>query len=270
VGGRVLLGRTINADDIGGREFVAVVNEKLAREIAGDGNAIGLCVGFYPELFHGGCTRIVGIVETDRYGYISGETVPMVYKARAQAADAIPFGTPSIIVRTHGRPADAAPAVRAALQGLRSDMPFVLVRPLADDLRPDVLPYRLGAMLFSMFGALALALAAVGLYGVLGYFVTERTTEIGIRRSLGAPGRALIALVMRQGLTPVAVGIVIGLGVAFAGTRFLASLLFGIEARDPVSFASASVFLVCVALLAILIPAIRAARVDPLIALKHE
>ena len=133
-----------------------------------------------------------------------------------------------------------------------------------------MLPFRLGATLFSLFGALALVLAAVGLYGVLGYFVTERTPEIGIRRSLGAPVGNVVRLVMQQGMVPVAVGLVLGLAAAFAGTRYLASLLFGVEARDPVSFAGATAFLVGVALLATLLPAWRAARIDPTAALRQE
>jgi ABC-type antimicrobial peptide transport system permease subunit len=105
---------------------------------------------------------------------------------------------------------------------------------------------------------------------VLGYFVNERTQEIGIRRSLGAPAHGIVALVMRQGLVAVAAGLVIGLGVAFGGTRYLESLLFGIEPHDPMSFAAAATFLVCVAIVAMLLPAWRAARVDPMIALRSE
>ena len=270
VGTPLLHGRDINAADTNEREQVAVVNEELARLLVDNGNPVGLCVPFNRQVRNGGCTRIVGVAATQRERYLDGETRPTLFRPRAQIPNAVPFGIPKLVVRTHGDPYTDATAVRAALQGLRPDLPYAFVQPLAEEVRADVLPYRLGAMLFSMFGILALVLAAVGLYGVLGYFVTERTTEIGIRRSLGAPARAVIALVMRQGLIPVAVGIVAGLGVAFAGTRFLASLLFGVDARDPVSFTLAAAFLVSVALLAILVPALRAARVDPLIALKQE
>jgi len=141
---------------------------------------------------------------------------------------------------------------------------------LYPELVGDVLPFRLGAILFSAFGALAMILTAVGLYGVLGYFVTERAPEIGIRRSLGAPAGSVVTLVVRQGMMPVGVGVVLGLTAAFAGTRYLAALLFGVEARDPVSFAGAGAFLVSVALLATLLPAQRAARIDPLTALRQD
>jgi ABC-type antimicrobial peptide transport system permease subunit len=167
-------------------------------------------------------------------------------------------------------PAQDAGAVRVALQSLRSDLPFVSVEPLAESIRSDVLPFRLGATLFSLFGALAILLAAVGLYGVLGYFVAERAHEIGIRRSLGAPVSSVVRLVMEQGIVPVGVGLVLGLVAAFAGTRYLESLLFGVDARDPASFGGAAAFLVCVALLAMLLPAWRAARVDAMVALRQD
>ena len=181
----------------------------------------------------------------------------------AQSPNAVAFGTPSLIMRTQNPARDAA-AVRAALQSLRSDSPFVSVEPLAESIRGDLLPFRLGATLFSLFGALALVLAAVGLYGVLGYFVAERAPEIGIRRALGAPVASVVTLVMRQGIVPVGVGLALGLAAAFAGTRYLASLLFGVEARDPASFAGATCSSSSVALLAMLLPAVarRTARPD--------
>jgi putative ABC transport system permease protein len=271
-GTRLLRGRTIQPTDVRGTEPVAVVDEKLARLMADDGNVVGFCVPIFKQMRAGGCTRIVGVVETQRHWYLEDQSksYPMVFLARAQMPDAIDFGVPSLLIRTHGDPAGHAAAVRAALQGLRSDLPFITVRPLTKLVERDVLPFRLGATLFSMFGFVALALAAVGLYGVLGYFVTERTPEIGIRRTLGAPLHSVIGLVVRQGMLPVGIGLVFGLAGAFAGTRYLSSLLFGIEPRDPVSFAGASAFLVGVALIATLLPAWRAARVDPMIALRQE
>jgi predicted permease len=270
VGTRLLRGRTIDATDTRAAGHVAVVNEALARLLIENADPVGLCIPFNVQVRRGGCTRIVGVVETQRNWYLDADPVPMLFRPRAQIPEAIPYGTPSLIVRTHGDPATRVAAVRAALQGIRGDLPFVAVRPLADELRGDLLPYRLAAMLFSLFGVLALALAALGLYGVLGYFVTERTVEIGIRRALGAPRSAVLALVLRQGLMPVGAGIALGLAVAFAGTRYLASLLFGVEARDPTSFAVAAGFLALVAFAAILLPALRAARVDPLIALRQD
>jgi predicted permease len=268
-GTRLLRGRTFEATDRRGGEPVAVVNEAMARLIVPDGEVLGLCVPFDRQVRRGGCTRIIGVVESERRFYLEDKPQPRVFLAWAQSPNAVPFGTPSLIVRTLNPARDAA-AVRAALQGLRNDLPFVSVEPLAERIRGDVLPFRLGALLFSMFGALAMLLTAVGLYGVLGYFVTERAPEIGIRRSLGAPAGSVVALVVRQGLMPVGIGVVLGLASAFAGTRYLAALLFGVEPRDPLSFVGAGAFLVSVALLATLLPAQRAARIDPLTALRGD
>ena len=248
---------------------MAVVNDAMARLIAPDGDALGLCVPLDRQVRRGGCTRIVGVVESQRRFYLDADFQPLVFLAWAQSTNAVPFGMPSLIVRTRN-PARDAGSVRAALQSLRSDLPFVSVGPLTERIRADILPFRLGATLFSLFGTLALALAGVGLYGVLGYFVAERTPEIGIRRSLGAPVGSVVALVMRQGIVPVGAGLVLGLATAFAGTRYLESLLFGVEARDPASYAGAVVFLVCIALLAMLVRAWRAARVDAMVALRQE
>jgi predicted permease len=268
-GTRLLRGRTFEATDRRGGEPVAVVNDAMARQIAPDGNVVGLCVPFNSQVRRGGCTHLVGVVESQGRSYLDRQPEPRVFMAWAQSPNAVPYGNPSLIIRTRN-PARVAAAVRAALQSLRSDSPFVSVVPLADNVRSDVMPFRLGATLFSLFGALALVLAAVGLYGVLGYFVTERTPEIGIRRSLGASLSSVVMLVIRQGMVPVGAGLLLGLAIAFAGTRYLASLLFGVEARDPVSFAGAAAFLVGVALLATLLPAWRAARIDPMVALRTE
>jgi ABC-type antimicrobial peptide transport system permease subunit len=150
---------------------------------------------------------------------------------------------------------------------LRSDLPFVSVDLPIDSIGTS---YRLGATLFGAFAVLALVLAAVGLYGVLGYFVTERTPEIAIRRALGATPRTVIGLVIRQGFALIAFGLALGVGIAFIGGRALASLLFGITTHDPLSFAAATIALLVVALLATILPALRAMRIDPVAALRRE
>jgi ABC-type antimicrobial peptide transport system permease subunit len=167
--------------------------------------------------------------------------------------------------------ADVPPAqVRAAAQSVGGDLPYVNVQLLSALVEGDVLPFRLGATLCSLFGFIAVTLAAVGLYGVLAFFVTERTLEIGIRRSLGASTSSVLSLVVRQAVLPVGIGVVIGLVAAFGGTRFLRSLLFGVRAHDPISFAAAAALLIAVATIAALVPARRATRVDPAIAMRAE
>jgi ABC-type antimicrobial peptide transport system permease subunit len=175
-----------------------------------------------------------------------------------------------MMIRLDANAAPSAAELRMAAQSVRVDLPYVSVRPLLMQVEKDVLFFRLGAMLFSIFGFIAMALSAVGLYGMLVYFVTERTLEIGIRRSLGADARSVLSLVLRQAMVPVAIGLLVGLAASLGGTRFLASLLFGVTARDPISFVSASALLIVVATVAALIPARRATRVDPVIAMRAD
>jgi predicted permease len=269
-GTRILRGRGIEPTDTRG-EPVAVVNEAMARALDDGGNVVGRCVALGDQVTDGGCTHIVGVVETQLRRYLDPDSrVPVVFMARAQAPNTISWGGPTLLVRTTGAPAERAAAVRAAVQALSSDLPFVRVQPVMENISSQILPHQLGATLFSLFGLLALVLAAVGLYGVLGYFVTERTPEIGIRRSLGAPAGSVVRLVILQGTVPVTVGVVIGLAAAYAGTRFLSSLLFGVDARDPASFAGAAAFMIAVAAVASVIPAWRAARVSPMVALRED
>lgn len=271
--------RTIGTQVLDGREFVladargepaAVINERMARAVAPAGRAVNLCVALGAQVEEGGCTRIVGVVENYRHRYLREADVPMVFLPRERDPAAISWGGPALMVRTRGDAADAVATVRSAVQELRPALPYVAVEPLEEAVRADVLPYRLGATLFTLFGALALILAAVGLYGVLSYFVTERTPEIGIRRSLGAPAGRVVRLVVGQGFIPVTGGLAVGLAAAWGGTRFITSLLFGVQAQDPLAFIAAVAFLMGVAGLAMLAPARRAARVDPMIALRED
>ena len=292
-GTRVVDGREFTEADARG-EPVVIVNRELANGISRGGSVVGRCLqvgeqtnapetprgvtgaargntttAATPEIA-GACTRIVGVVETQRHRYLEEANRPMLYLARAQNPNAVKWGGPSLIVRTSGNAEEHVGEIRAAVAGLRGDLPFVNARPLTELVRRDLLPFQLGATLFSMFSVLALALAAVGLYGVLGYFVSERRPEIGIRRSLGAQASSVIALVVRQSFAPVAAGLAIGLVVAFIATRFLETLLFGVHYRDAVSFLAAVAFLLIVATAATLLPALRAARVDPMVALRTD
>jgi predicted permease len=269
-GTRIVAGREFEPVDVSGPP-VAIVDERLARLMADDGKVVGLCVPFGGQIRTGGCSTIVGIVEPQRHRFLVDDAPwAGMYFFWPQAPNAIPFGTPALIVRTRGTPSASVIAVRNALQGLRADLPYVLVKPLAENIRREVLPFQLGATLFSLFGVLALLVSGVGLYGVLGYFVAERTSEIGVRRSLGASVMTVAVLVCRQSAGPVAAGLLAGLAIAVGGTRYLASLLFGIEPRDAVSFAAAVLFLTVTAAVATLLPAWRAVRVEPMVALRHE
>jgi ABC-type antimicrobial peptide transport system permease subunit len=161
-------------------------------------------------------------------------------------------------------------AIRSELRTLDPNVPVLGVRTLEDDVSAHFSRERMIAYLCGCFGALALVLASVGLYGVTAYAVAQRTKEVGIRMALGARGRDVVGMIVRESLFPVLAGVGIGVGGALAATRLVASLLFGVAPRDPVSFVVATVAILAVALAASAIPARRASRVEPLVALRYE
>jgi len=267
MGMRLLDGRPLTDADRVDAPPVALVSADLARLLAPGGAAVGLCVAIgRSQRDGGGCTLIVGVVDSVRHQLL-GDPTPYLFLPWAQHPSATRWGPPQLFVRMSGDPGGRAGDLRAAVQGLAPDLPFVSVEPMTSLVRNDLLPLRIGATLSTLFGVLALTLAAVGMHGLLGYFVAARTHEIGIRRSLGAQDRDIIRLVVRQGVVPVAIGVALGLGAALAGARLLEALLFGVPARDPLTFGAVVAFLGAVALLASYLPARRAARVSPRIAL---
>jgi putative ABC transport system permease protein len=163
-----------------------------------------------------------------------------------------------------------AAAVRYEVTTLDKDQPVSDIRPLEELAAEAVAQQRFAMMLLGVFAALALVLAAVGIYGVMAYSVTQRSHEIGIRMALGAERKDILRLVVGQGLSLTAVGVVLGLAGAFALTRFLASMLYEVRPSDPTILGVVSVLLACVGLLACYIPARRATKVDPMVALRYE
>src|SRR6266404_9636794 len=173
-------------------------------------------------------------------------------------------------VSTTGNPLSVITEVRAEVKALDSDLPLTNVETMQEHMRLLLGPARLLALLSSAFGVLALLLAAIGLYGVMAYIVGNRTHEIGIRMALGAQTSGVLRLIVRQGMQLALAGVALGLIAAFALTRVLKSVLYGVGATDPLTFISVAVLLLAVALLACYIPARRATRVDPLVALRYE
>ena len=172
--------------------------------------------------------------------------------------------------RTEGDPAALAPAVRRESNAIDPAQPVYRVRTMEDVMANSIATQRLSATLLAFFAAIALVLAAVGIYGVMSYMVTQRRHEIGVRMALGARPRDVLRMVVGQGMLLTLIGLVLGLAGAYALTRVMSSLLYGVSATDPFVFLTVPFALAAVALLANLVPARRAMRVDPLVALRYE
>src|SRR5439155_945122 len=192
--------------------------------------------------------------------------VPEVYQSYWQW----PMQNPTLLVRTTGDPAALAEAIRRETRAVIPNLPPPLIRTMDDLFAESIAQPRLQTELLSLFAAVALLLAAVGLYGVLAYAVTQRQREIGVRMALGAQRRTVLSLVIGQGMRLALVGVIIGVLCALALTRVLQSLLYGVTPSDPLTFAAVSLLLIATALLACWLPARRAANLNPMVALRYE
>jgi putative ABC transport system permease protein len=261
-------GRAFTEDDREGSAPVAIVNETLARRIWGGAPAIGKCVriGMSPNT---PCAEVVGVAADARYADITSPPAPFLYRPLTQRPRMGPPMT-SLHVRTVEDPSALAGALRRELQGLDPEVKFVNVQPMSDLIRPQTLPWRIGTLIFTLFGALGVLLAAVGLYGVLSFLVAQRTREMGVRMALGAQRRDVLTLVLGQGARLIAVGVALGIAGAAATTRLFASMMYGVSALDPVVYVATAALLVSVGLVATYVPARRATRVDPVVALRSE
>jgi ABC-type antimicrobial peptide transport system permease subunit len=205
-------------------------------------------------------------VRDSKYVTVGEAPAPFVYQPLLQRHES----GMSLLVRTQGDAAAAIPVVRGEVQKLERNLPLTQARPMTELLAMSLFGARAGALLLGCFGLLALLLATVGLYGVMSYSVSRRTREIGIRMALGAQGGTVLRLVLREGMTLVALGVALGLAVALAATRLLTGFLYGVSPTDPAAFAFVALLLSGVALVASLLPARRAAKVDPMIALRDQ
>ncbi len=257
-------GRGFTAEDRHGGAQVAVVGEAMARRFWPTADPIGRCL----LIAERECSQVVGIVADAKRDAVIEEAQTQYYVPLAQWPDE--NSVTAMYVRTAGSPDQMAAAVRREMQSAAPDLPFAQVQPLADVIAPQLRPWRMGSLMFSLFGALALALAAVGLYGVLAYSVTQRTHEIGVRIALGAERRNVLGLVIGHGLRVVGIGVLIGAVGAIAGGRALKALLYGVSPADPLVLAAVALVLLTVALAASWLPARRATKVDPMVALRYE
>ena len=258
---------------ISGRDFtdfdrekttrVAVINEAMARAIWPDQDAIGkrFAIVSDPVLL-----QVIGVVGTTVVGQIGEDPQPVAYLPMRQQYS--PFGT--LVVRTDTNPEPLIGAVRAQVQPIDKNLAFTNAQTVQQILGQGLWAARMGAALLGLFGALALILASIGIYGVLAYSVAQRTSEIGLRMALGAQPRQVLALVLRQGMLLALIGATAGILVALPVARQAAGLLYGVSATDPLTYVGITLLLMAVALLACYLPARRATRIDPLVALRVE
>jgi predicted permease len=268
LGTAVLLGREFTENDRIGTPKVAVINEAMAGYFFGNVNPLGRRLSIPDWVGDTSQIEIVGVVGNAKVRDVREKPVPAAYLALLQAPDSVLAVT--FEVRTASNPGPLAVSVQRLIRKADSRVPLFDVKTLGEQVSDSLVQERLVASLSSLFGCVALFLACVGLYGLITYSVTRRTHEIGIRMALGAQRIQVLGLVLGRGMILVLTGIGLGSVAALGLTRLMASLLYGVKPTDRLTFVTASLVLVAVALLASYIPARRAAKVDPMIALRHE
>jgi predicted permease len=276
MGIRTLLGRTIDRRDLQTAPKVAVINQAMARRYFPGLDALGRQFTLGDSKKKEDLIEIVGVMEDAKYENLREVVEPTVYLPYLQS----PVGGMHFELRTAGNPLDLAPSVRRVVQSLDKGLPLTEMKTQAEQIDQSLFQERLFARLSTLFGLLALLLACVGIYGVMAYAVRARTNEIGIRLALGAGRSSVLSLFVSEALFLAALGIVFGVAGALALTRAFSgvlesarptsSLLYGLRANDPATFVVVSLALAAVVLLACFVPARRATKVDPMVALRYE
>jgi putative ABC transport system permease protein len=259
-------GREFDDRDLPNAPQVAIINETMARQFFADGNPIGqkLVINYLNRRL---TPEVVGVTGDVKQEEPSKPTMPEILVPFAQ----LPWFSGSLLVRSaHPDPLTVKNAVQQAIWSVRPETPESKAEPLTTTLAGQVAEPRLYALLLGVFAVIALTLAAVGIYGVIAHSVAQRTKEIGVRMTLGAQTGAVLKLVVGQGMKLVASGVALGLAASLGLTRLMSNMLFGVSAVDPPTFAVITLSLTFIALLACLIPALRATKVDPMIALRCE
>lgn len=257
-------GRSLSDADRSGSLPVVIVNEAFARRYWSGADPLGKRISANGNA--GPFREVIGVVPTGKYRTLGEEPRPFYYLPLAQEY----HGAVTLHVKVVSNPRDVLPTVRDAIRSVDASVPVFDAKTMEDQLLVALLPARLAGTLLGAFGIVALLLASVGIYGVMSYSVAQRTREMGVRMALGAAGGDLLRLVVGEGARLTAVGTAIGLAAAIGITRFVASLLYGISPTDVAAFVFASAVLTATALLACYIPARRAIRIDPVVALRYE
>ncbi len=260
----LLRGRLFTERDTKDAPRVIIINETMAKRFFPGEDPIGkrLHVTMGPVLYR----EIVGIVGDVKHYSLDQEAKAQTYEPYAQQ----PFSGMTLVARTSGDPAGLSSAIRGEVLKIDKELPISNVKTLEQYLSTSIAQQRFSVLLLGIFAAVAMALACVGIYGVLSYSVTQRRREIGVRMALGAARRDVLRLVVGHAMLLTLIGVAIGLGAAFALTRVMSTLLFGVSATDPMTFGLIALLLIAVALLAALVPARRATKVDPMVALRCE
>jgi len=260
----LLRGRDFDDRDTAGSPLVVLVNESMARKYWPDEDAIGKRLRMGDA--QGPWRTVAGVVGDVLHRRLDASQTLQVYLPNAQYTDSDAILT----VRSASDPALLAPAIRGEIAALDPQVPLSNVATMDEVVSASVANQRFSALLFALFGGIALLLAAVGIYGVISYGVAQRTHEIGIRVALGAGRTEVLRLIVGEAMRPALFGAAVGLAVAVGLTRLLTRLLFGVRPSDPPTFGAVLLILFAVALLASYIPARRATRVDPTVALRYE
>jgi putative ABC transport system permease protein len=263
-------GRYLDEHDNAESQPVLVVNETMAREFWHGESAVGKRIGFGVGNNTTPWRTIIGVVEDVRDMGMSAPFKAEMYLPYSQVAGFNGFKPRDLVVRADGDPLSLVPAVRREIHAVDPDQPLSNVATMEQQLDAQTGTRGIGMVLLSSFAGLALLLAAIGIYGVLAYFVTQHVPEIGVRLALGAQPRDILALVLKKGMGLTLGGVAVGLLSAYALTRLISGLLFGVTATDPKTYALLALLLTAVAFLACYIPARRAMKVDPMIALRYE
>jgi putative ABC transport system permease protein len=266
----LMRGRPFNEGDNEQAISVAIINETMARQYWPNEEAIGKRFKLGDPDGNRPWMTVVGVAGDVRQMGVDEPVKAEMYLPYQQIREDQWFAPRDLVIRTMVAPLSIVGATRAVIQQVDPDQPISNIRTMDEVLGEETASRRLGMTLLTMFAALALLLATLGIYGVLAYFVVQHTQEIGVRMALGAQRRDILGLVVKRGMRLAVLGVMIGLGAAFALTRLMASLLFGVGTADPLTYATIALLLILVALFACYLPARRATKVDPMIALIYE